>query len=470
MLLLLLLLFADYEPLVGAMPDAVLVSRMQAELAGKLAEPLAGTFAGGTAAVGADAGQVAARWSTEYAEKLAAAIADTTLDRLRAAREASRLGLTDDHDSILAETFGESRAESIGITETTRADTLGQRFGAQTLGVEMRAIWDAERDSKVCPVCQKMDGQPEELWGYLEPELAEGPPAHPNCLHADSLVSSATPIAAVSDRWFDGDVCVIRTAGNKHLTCTPNHQILTHRGWVAAQFLEAGDNVVCPIASEGVVTVDSDHQNVPARIEDVAKAFGRTLGVAASAVPVANEDFHGDGKGSKVAVVWANGLLRDGRQTPIGKHVSNSRFAGGESASSLSPCGGEAADTEVTATTTNSVVSVLDLPLASIGIHASPLSRFSFGLVPQANASVSQSPVDSAATDAELASQLIGGCAGSVLLDKVVEVRRAPFSGHVFNLETDGGWYIANGIIVHNCRCTVRWEKTEKSPKEVANA
>jgi hypothetical protein len=39
------------------------------------------------------------------------------------------------------------------------------------------------------------------------------------------------------------------------------------------------------------------------------------------------------------------------------------------------------------------------------------------------------------------------------VLDKVVQVRREPFSGHVYNLQTTGEWYIASGFIVHNCRC-----------------
>ncbi|MEV8398820.1 hypothetical protein [Streptomyces niveus] len=34
----------------------------------------------------------------------------------------------------------------------------------------------------------------------------------------------------------------------------------------------------------------------------------------------------------------------------------------------------------------------------------------------------------------------------------------------MYNLETSGGWYIANGIIVHNCRCSLvpwksEWQK-----------
>lgn len=42
---------------------------------------------------------------------------------------------------------------------------------------------------------------------------------------------------------------------------------------------------------------------------------------------------------------------------------------------------------------------------------------------------------------------------GDVGLDRVVEVSRSDFDGHVYNLETLEGWYSANGIVVHNCRC-----------------
>jgi len=36
--------------------------------------------------------------------------------------------------------------------------------------------------------------------------------------------------------------------------------------------------------------------------------------------------------------------------------------------------------------------------------------------------------------------------------DKIVHIERVDFSGHVYNLQTDSEWYVANGIIAHNCR------------------
>ena len=43
--------------------------------------------------------------------------------------------------------------------------------------------------------------------------------------------------------------------------------------------------------------------------------------------------------------------------------------------------------------------------------------------------------------------------AGAVSLDKVVDIKQDVLSAQVYNLESRHGWYIANGIITHNCRC-----------------
>lgn len=39
------------------------------------------------------------------------------------------------------------------------------------------------------------------------------------------------------------------------------------------------------------------------------------------------------------------------------------------------------------------------------------------------------------------------------IVDKVVEVERIAYDGDVYNMETESGWYVADGVIVANCRC-----------------
>jgi len=49
----------------------------------------------------------------------------------------------------------------------------------------------------------------------------------------------------------------------------------------------------------------------------------------------------------------------------------------------------------------------------------------------------------------------IARSAGNVVVDRVVKASVVGFAGHVYNLQTTEGWYVSNGIITHNCRCTV---------------
>lgn len=475
---LLLLLFAEYQSRVGTMPVAQLVQAFERDAELRMAPLLASTFEAGAQHVGAQAGvnlaasNAAKQWAGAYASSLASELASTTQSRLA---EIGTLA-EDQQQEALESLFGEARAESVGITETTRSDTLGQQYGAEDLaerGVELTQVWVTEKDGKVCPFCGQLDGLPEEYWDAVNPEAAGGPPLHPRCLPGDSLVLSRSRITGVSDREFEGELVVIRTASGKQLSATPNHKILTTRGWVAAQFVNPGDRAVCCGSVKAfAATGDVESQEVPARIEDVAKAFQANVGVSAATIPVSAEDFHGDGEGSKVAVVWSDGLLRDRLDASLQEQVEHESFGGGQHSSVLAAAGGVYTSVVGNRDSTNCVMCGRNLPLAGFSSHARPLGELGFGLSSEGNTSGLQDSIDSSAADLELAGQLIDGHAGDVFFDDVIDVGRNPFRDHVYNLETEDGWYVANGIIVHNCRCTVRWVDSQgrrpKPPDETA--
>jgi hypothetical protein len=54
-------------------------------------------------------------------------------------------------------------------------------------------------------------------------------------------------------------------------------------------------------------------------------------------------------------------------------------------------------------------------------------------------------------TDPQLPSQLAHRFPGSVTLECVSEIYANTFSGHVYDLSTEQRWYIADGIVTHNC-------------------
>jgi hypothetical protein len=76
----------------------------------------------------------------------------------------------------------------------------------------------------------------------------------------------------------------------------------------------------------------------------------------------------------------------------------------------------------------------------------------------EVNAGVRQCPGNGAAVHTTLQREGENGLPLLVLADKLVEVWRVPFSGHVYNLQTATGWYIAGYIITHNCRCGIIYE------------
>ena len=50
---------------------------------------------------------------------------------------------------------------------------------------------------------------------------------------------------------------------------------------------------------------------------------------------------------------------------------------------------------------------------------------------------------------------LLHAFTGLIELDEVLDVEVKLYTGHVYNLQTSTGWYIANNIISHNCRCVM---------------
>ena len=125
----------------------------------------------------------AIRWARAYAGDLVRGITRTTQ---RAVREAvatfiSTPGLTvRDLREMLSTTFGSSRAQTIAVTEFTRAHFEGTREAAEEIrkvGFEMVGIWRTAVDDRVCPICGPLEGVREVggTWGGYRP------PAHPNC-------------------------------------------------------------------------------------------------------------------------------------------------------------------------------------------------------------------------------------------------------------------------------------------------
>lgn len=70
-------------------------------------------------------------------------------------------------------------------------------------------------------------------------------PLHPTCLVGNSLVSPRGDIMSVYKRKYTGEIITIKCSNGRELTATPNHPILTPKGWILSGNIRINDYVIC---------------------------------------------------------------------------------------------------------------------------------------------------------------------------------------------------------------------------------
>jgi hypothetical protein len=134
--------------------------------------------------------QDAADWSIREVGKLVTEITDTTRKRIGHAvsnyfTEVQTIGDLELALSTMKDRFGNIlgpvRAEMISVTEITRAAAQGELAVARQLkneGIDMRKVWQTNKDDLVCRICEPLQGTEESTWRSVAPD---GPPAHVRC-------------------------------------------------------------------------------------------------------------------------------------------------------------------------------------------------------------------------------------------------------------------------------------------------
>lgn len=343
-------------------------------------------------------------------------------------------------------------------TTSGRAAVAGHADKLADSGLDLVQVSDAPEE---CKICRQFEGRVASLRGRTQgyPTLDSfiaGGLFHPNCFPAETQVSSPSGIRAADTRWYQGDLVVIETASGNELSVTPNHPVLTPEGWVAAGDLQVGESVVrCDPDIERMDVMGPNDQDVAASIGEIFHALGESVFVAPVTVPAAAEQFHGDGGDSDVRVVLADRLLQ---YRPLSRRFEvvsdGSLLVGGVRLSALLP---ERTLHEVLARSLHapdSFVSGTDLGGPLLCGHGRPLALL--GLRPaDLDASLDHPPGDRGLSDSEPFSDLALGHPRAVQLDQVVNIGWRQFAGHVYNLESGDGWYVAESFVVHNCRHSI---------------
>jgi len=141
--------------------------------------------------------------------------------------------------------------------------------------------------------------------------------AQHECLTAETLVDRAV-VRAVYRRWYTGDLVEVVTSRGRKLSATPNHPMLTRRGWVAAALLNPSDELICDGREKDASASGDPH--VIADPTPIAEVFDAVAAIGIRERRVSGQpDFHGDGRDGYVDIARAGRVLRVGNFATLRK-------------------------------------------------------------------------------------------------------------------------------------------------------
>jgi len=368
------------------------------------------------------------------------------------------------------------QVDAIARTESLWSFNAGALEGYKQSGMVEGKEWVLTPDDRLCEFCKGMANQVKNLdqpffykgdeWMGMKLDYSDidHPPLHPNCLTGDSLVSPAGDITAVSKRFYDGKVHIIKTASGRELAVTPKHPVFSDNGLVPANSLNVGSYVISS-GFEGEPFLDWQNTNKPALVEDIAESFFANPSVITIEVPITSPDFHGDTIGSKVAIIGTDSLLVDSVNPSFSEFCLQFQFKKGKIRRFLlDRLGVSAFRLPRMDRAFDCLMSRLDLLYSLLIGHLRPFDALSLALCSGPDSGPEKSDTDAISTDTKMFSNPVFRPSGDIIIDdssanffrdKILHIGTSQYSNYIYNLETTSHYYIAGGIASHNCRCAI---------------
>ena len=296
------------------------------------------------------------------------------------------------------------------------------------------------------------------------------------CVAPTTEILDARGISVLSRRRYNGPMLHVVTAAlrERALMLTPNHPVLTLGGWVAAQALNAGDYLV-ELVNENIpsgVRINNEN-NRPSCIAEIFDAAAKAYGMGS--IRDGSLQFHGDGVAdSEVDIVrpaWLLSLkIEPGHSFPqlsfskaqvlasgvgtISKMFGRLLFALQSLAHGLGQMGCHHPSLAFADAAPKLLPHFTLFEHRNFSLFRAALAdmeRSRAGMRSDFHTSLAQAPTDGCIANFKLLCQRHGIPASRVRLTKIIDIKTQEFSGHVYNLQTDGEWYCAERILSHNC-------------------
>ncbi len=310
------------------------------------------------------------------------------------------------------------------------------------------------------------------------------------CLPPEALVGSAN-ITAAYRRWYEGDFITVITEHGYEFSGTPNHPVLTQRGWQGLGSLSKDDRLVCYQGSVQVSAVPRDPDVETGPLE-IAKLFDSLYAVGIQGrIAGRKPDFHGDGLDGNIDISITDGTLRFNAFESLSKNdlkvafkgtdpsqallaCESASFVGNRITDGCGPLGVSSLDASYAKDPSNRIASTLEFVsylLATRTLQIEPRdfpgiesiasrSRFSVPIgdrcrtcgapVPDRYLRSAENAIDSIKPDSSNAGDRVSASSGKIFLDYVRDITHRYRATHVYNLSTAEGYFLSGGIYTGN--------------------
>lgn len=358
-------------------------------------------------------------------------------------------------------------------TEAENGGRLDSMKEAEDMGLEYEKTWVSTHDERTRESHARMDGETVPLDepfsnGLMFPADPSGAPEEVyNCFVGDTIVGVNADVIRTYKHEYNGKLITIKTAGGVQFTCTPNHPVFAANGWISADGLHKGDDIfVTVVGSDGVFALRRNpHINHVLSSFDTLHKLFNVFGRKRTACLRVN--FHGDIPTSDVEIVTKKRFLRNSRNVGFIERVNEFLF---ELAYKALMC---------KCTLVKHFRRVRLAAFGSIGGRRKPLAfvdsrlrhtqKHSIRPIALLNAGFVQKTYNDGARHAELLCNCLDGFTGMVFSDNIVSIDVSFSHCHVYNLQSENGYYFVNSsisknsrqcnndimCIVHNCRCSL---------------
>ena len=290
-----------------------------------------------------------------------------------------------------------------------------------------------------------------------------------SCIPGDSVIA-AKGVEAVMKSLFDGLLVTVRTKNGLEFSATANHPVLTDKGWIEAQSLEVGRNIISVDRGKAIERREQYINNRPATIGEIFNLPWIAGLLPLERITSTYGKFHGERKQRKIDIKSVYGELWNRRKSSFLEHLEEFGFSSALSRFFILAAPSFFAKSIIILfrSTRDGISSFCERFFL---FHRKAIHSYRVRFFRRSNMdpSLNQDLSDPIASSDIKFCQRVFGHSALISLDEIVDVNIEQYSGQVFNLSTISGIYgtsrndtVTRFAVVHNCHCGVEYRLRRK--------